>query len=111
MSNAKSQGKLLPAAMVSLTLVNLPGTPGVAGVAASTADQDGGHERLSRVPVVMQFEPNTKGLEPSVLRDFVRKLSEKTGYVAMMNDDLEPEGQCGSISGSDQGWDDSKFDC
>ena len=107
MNNTKQQGRLLPAAMMSLVLVNSPLSTAIASVVTADASQ----ELSARLPVVMQFEPNTKGLEPSPLRDYVKMLSEKTGYVAMMNDDLEPEGQCGSISGSDRGWDDSKFDC
>jgi hypothetical protein len=108
MNSTIQKNRLLPAAMMSLVLANSP----VSTAVASVATADAGQALNTRVPVVMQFEPNTKGLEPSVLRDYVKTLSEKTGYVAMMmNDDLEPEGQCGSISGSDRGWDDSKFDC
>lgn len=104
MNNTKQQGRLLPAAMMSLALANSPVSSAVASVATAAAGADQALD--AHLPVVMQFEVNTKGREPSVLHDYVKMLSAKAGYL-----DLRPEGRCGTISGSGDGWDDSKFDC
>jgi hypothetical protein len=104
MSNTKQQGKMLPAAMMSLALTSSPLSSAVASVA--TAGADAGRALDAHLPVVMQYEANTKSQEPAGLRDFVKMLSAKTNYLAM-----RPEGRCGTISGSGNGWDDSKFDC
>ena len=104
MNNTKQQGRLLPAAMMSLALANSPVSSAVASVATAAAGADQALD--AHLPLVMQFKANTKGQDPSGLRDYVAMLSAKTGYVA-----LRPEGRCGTISGSGDGWDDSKFDC
>lgn len=104
MNNTKQKGRLMPAAMMSLALANTPIPSAVASVATAAADVDQALD--AHLPLVMQFKANTKGQEPAGLRDYVAMLSAKTGYVA-----LRPEGRCGTISGSGDGWDDSKFDC
>lgn len=104
MKSTKEKSRLMPAAMMSLALANTPIPSAVASVAAAATDVDQAMD--AHLPLVMQFKVSARGQEPSGLRDYVAMLSAKTGYVA-----LRPEGRCGTISGSGDGWDDSKFDC
>ncbi len=110
------KSNLLSAVMLSISAIH-----SVAPMAASASPMEskgvsgGGADN---VPAVLKFQAEHKRMEPERLREYERALAEATGFIlAQPNraDDLslrkDDAGQCGTVSGSADGWDDSRLDC
>ncbi|HMK84962.1 MAG TPA: hypothetical protein VK437_03295 [Steroidobacteraceae bacterium] len=99
-----TQQNVLPAALI---LLANSGAILSAPVSAAAATADTG--AMSAMPIAATFTATNEAREPARLQAWVGELVKNS--IAPSLDTDPPLGRCGTISGSGNGWDDSRQDC
>lgn len=103
----KDPKKLLPAVMLSASVLSaLPG----AAIATSSETAAQINNGTGAIPAVLSSKVSSDYPVPERLTQYTASMAEYTGYeVAKKDGSNERPSNCATISGSDNGWDDS--DC
>jgi hypothetical protein len=96
----------VPAALMLLAnsgaILSVPAT-----VVAAAKDT---HAAPSAMPIAATLTATNEAREPARLQAWVGELV-KSSVTPSLGDEEPPLGRCGTISGSGNGWDDSRQDC
>jgi hypothetical protein len=98
--------KLLPAVMLSASVIS--SLTATAAIATGSAISVQANNEAGVVPAVLSSRPSSDYPVPERLTTYTDSMVEHIGFPQTRNSDGDLIASCATISGSDNGWDDSR---